>query len=88
MFKYIYFYLYSTPSLIRLYLSACLLHDASRVYHPGDVHCVPRLHVCNGRPNALLILLLVLVPLLGLERGRISQKPPANANGDCKGAIG
>jgi hypothetical protein len=48
---------------------ACLLYNASRVYYPGDVHSVPRLYVCNSRPNVLLILLLVLVSFLGLERG-------------------
>jgi hypothetical protein len=61
---------------------ACLLYNTSRVYHPGDVHRVPRLHVCDGRPSVLLIPLLVLVSLLGLERGRLPQKLLTNANSD------
>jgi hypothetical protein len=59
---------------------ACLLYNTSRVYYPSDVHRVPRLHVFDGRPSVLLILLLVLVSLLGLERGRLPQKLLTNAN--------
>jgi hypothetical protein len=68
------------PELLPLVrYSTCLLYNSLRIHQPGDVRCIAHLLVSNRRFCRLLIALLHL-SLVGLERGRSTQKPPADPN--------